>query len=735
MQNTAKDAFSGIQTSISTCMGVLGQVMGLLAGGALFKGAIDATTKWDSEIAKLSRTLGISMGAASDLNVALRLVGTDADTYTSALNKLERQLRTNESGLKDLGMATRDANGNLVDGETAMKNALAVMVQYKQGLDQGIVSQILFGRGAEQVAPLLRLTDEAMARATKTAKELGLEVGDKQVTAMKAYQLEVANTKLAFDSLERKIGTYLMPTLKKVATWMNTDGLSALKAFAEGYRQVDGAINGTINSTLRYIGLMPSLQGPLPGGGRWGTLPPPPPKKDDNGLDETAGKGGDKRVPPPSPPPGGGKGGGASSILAEWEQELQRIKDSQTDLNAWSEQKDFEFWAEKLTECKRGSDEWWNIMHRMADDLRTLTAEQKRELDKQAKQQEATNKNIAAMVKVDSESEMKMTKEKYNTLYALGQINASQRAKLERDEDTKSYTDALTAYYKELAALQEHGQELIAKQSSIYLKMEELKRQYLQQMQKAEDQALIAMKTQWDRYATEAGNAITGLLFHHQTMLQTMQSLTEKAFNFIIDAVLKKMVNAWIAGEAAKTTATTSGAAARATAEAAGSATSILTQAGAVLKSIMASAAETFAGIFGFLSPVMGPAAAGPAAAGEGVVMSIASMVPTAEGGWDVPANSFAMLHKREMVLPVNLADNVRNMTAGGEQATIFGGIDGINATFTWGVFFPVIQLFKNGILQQSTVDYGAGPTALTFFPGSIPQPGDTLTILGFGTI
>lgn len=73
--------------------------------------------------------------------------------------------------------------------------------------------------------------------------------------------------------------------------------------------------------------------------------------------------------------------------------------------------------------------------------------------------------------------------------------------------------------------------------------------------------------------------------------------------------------------------------------------------------------------------------------------------------------------------------------TAGGAAATIFGGIDGINATFTWGVWFPVIQLFKNGVLQQSTVDYGSGPTALTFFPGSIPQPGDVLTIQGFGTI
>ena len=145
-----------------------------------------------------------------------------------------------------------------------------------------------------------------------------------------------------------------------------------------------------------------------------------------------------------------------------------------------------------------------------------------------------------------------------------------------------------------------------------------------------------------------------------------MQSLTERAFSFIIEALLKKMVGAWLMSETTKTAATTAGVATRTAAETAGSATSFLAQSAAMVKSIFASAAETFAGIFGFLSPVMGPAAAGPAAAGEAVVMSMASMIPAAEGGYDVPANTFAMLHKREMVLPAHLADNVRNMASGG---------------------------------------------------------------------
>lgn len=68
-------------------------------------------------------------------------------------------------------------------------------------------------------------------------------------------------------------------------------------------------------------------------------------------------------------------------------------------------------------------------------------------------------------------------------------------------------------------------------------------------------------------------------------------------------------------------------------------------------------------------------------------------------------------------------------------NGTIQGNIDGINNLFQWQVYYPLIQLWRNGVLQTQGIDYGAGTTALVFLPLSIPQPGDILTLEGFGTI
>lgn len=68
-------------------------------------------------------------------------------------------------------------------------------------------------------------------------------------------------------------------------------------------------------------------------------------------------------------------------------------------------------------------------------------------------------------------------------------------------------------------------------------------------------------------------------------------------------------------------------------------------------------------------------------------------------------------------------------------DGTIQGNIDGVNSIFQWQIVFPLIQLYRNGVRLTQGVDYGAGTTAVAFLPGAIPQPGDILTLEGFGTI
>jgi hypothetical protein len=125
------------------------------------------------------------------------------------------------------------------------------------------------------------------------------------------------------------------------------------------------------------------------------------------------------------------------------------------------------------------------------------------------------------------------------------------------------------------------------------------------------------------------------------------------------------------AGESQKTAAAAAGAASRggiAAGEAAAGQASIL---GSVLKNITASASETFAGVFGFLAPVMGPAAAGPAAAAQGAVASVAAYDI---GAWSIPQDQLAMVHRNELVMPAAEAGAFRSMLSGATKGGVAAG-------------------------------------------------------------
>ncbi len=63
---------------------------------------------------------------------------------------------------------------------------------------------------------------------------------------------------------------------------------------------------------------------------------------------------------------------------------------------------------------------------------------------------------------------------------------------------------------------------------------------------------------------------------------------------------------------------------------------------------------------------------------------------------------------------------------------TITGGCDGRNNLFGWGCVLQRAQIFRNGLLQTINVDVVNGGLACVFLPGSIPQVGDLITVLGY---
>jgi hypothetical protein len=232
------------------------------------------------------------------------------------------------------------------------------------------------------------------------------------------------------------------------------------------------------------------------------------------------------------------------------------------------------------------------------------------------------------------------------------------------DADQKAEASAQLTSQQKIAIANREANELTAiakKEADAQVKANE---DAQKQMQGIADSVLGAWNSQ-------LRGLLSGTENWHQATLKIAQDLTIKFIEWA-----EKMVVQWVVAEASKTAATTAGAAARTAAGAGEASAGILQDVAAAIKSIITSAAATFAGVFGFLAPILGPAAAAPAVAAQASVMGAVGMVASADiGMWQVPSDMLTLVHHNELVMPADQASAFRDMLGGAGSGGAAGGV------------------------------------------------------------
>jgi hypothetical protein len=228
------------------------------------------------------------------------------------------------------------------------------------------------------------------------------------------------------------------------------------------------------------------------------------------------------------------------------------------------------------------------------------------------------------------------------------QITQNQKFAMLEAETRREY-DAELALLEQKAAL---GDLTVLQRQKIIDQITLLEEKYRIDMIKLDEQAIAQQQQMWTASLGAIENAFNSQL---RGLLAGTTSWSQAFKNILGDIIIKfiemceTMVVKWLAAELAQTAATTSGAAARAAAEQGAAGAGILANAARALQAIMTDAAQTFAGVFAFLAPAMGPAAAGPAAAAQASVSAAAIF----DVGTDyVVRGGLALIHPGETIIP-----------------------------------------------------------------------------------
>lgn len=216
----------------------IGTVVGSISAVALAsKRFVDAAYEATYQAGLLGAKLGLTAQQANILNQTVENSHSNTATLEQALAKITQTLDNNEKAFQALGIATRDANGQLRPTVDILMETNSRLMQVREGTDRNIEMQRIYGRSWQEIVPILGVTREAAEETEARMRALGLVLGEENVEAADAYNGAMDDVGMVMKGIGKTIGDALMPVLTKLGEWFSTIGPGAVTV-------IKGAVGG-----------------------------------------------------------------------------------------------------------------------------------------------------------------------------------------------------------------------------------------------------------------------------------------------------------------------------------------------------------------------------------------------------------------------------------------------------------------------------------------------------------
>jgi len=686
-----KGALSNVGEAFGKIQGYFAGLVAIVAGGKFFKEAINESNKLTGETTRLARTLGITAEEATTLNTALGDIYSDSDTYIGAFQKFAQQLRRNEDGLKDMGLATRDAKGNLRDANDVFGEAIKLVGQYKPGLDQTTAAQTLFGKSIDDVMKLQKLNNEVLEEARKKNEELGLIITDQNVAANKAYKAAMNDVNDVMTAVMKTVGDAVMPAFTELAVYLASTGPGVVNIFKGALtglmlvfrsvqavvKTVAGVIFEFINYTIDQVGNLSELISSVLSGDFDRAAKSAVAMKDrmvsafrnikNEAVDAFTGAS-DKfaddmdRIWSPKKAATVKQGSGTRRMAEKAEgdsgpdkemnlkavdarlaaQKLQFAMEH--DLREMTKAEELATYTDLLSQYKLSEGEKLTAARKVS----TMRLDVLRE-----ERQQGIQLSQAAVEEYKAQSMERLDAVRQEAQYKVdtGQMTQAQLIQLDQQLENERYQITKTAVEQRLEILKNDPTKNVVALQKLNDELAAVERQHAMQQRGLQLDAQKEQFKDWQGFFNSIGNAfgnvVNGLVTRTMTLGQAVKSL----FSNLLASVgqfLAQMVAKRIAAWAIEKTIGASEIATNAAVAGSG-------------------AASSMASI-----PFVGPVLALAAMASVFAAVSGLS-TKSARNGYDIPAgvNPMTQLHEQEMVLPKEQADTIRNMSGQGSGTII----------------------------------------------------------------
>lgn len=186
-------------------------------GGLAYKAAQNADT-----LNTLAKQTGFTTDEIQKFQYASELIDVNLETITGAAAKMTKQLSSSESKFTDLGVATRDVNGNFRSTSDIFYDTVAALGKIENETERDTAAMDIFGKSANELAGIIDDGGAALKSLGEEAENAGLIMDSETLNSLNEVNDQIDRLKAQSAAQIAKAGASaleaLQPVLEKVVS-------------------------------------------------------------------------------------------------------------------------------------------------------------------------------------------------------------------------------------------------------------------------------------------------------------------------------------------------------------------------------------------------------------------------------------------------------------------------------------------------------------------------------------
>ncbi len=214
--------------AVEGLFGKLQHLGGLLVEGAIVGGLVhmvEKTVEAGRAMVITSEQVGISTDSLNLWQKGAALAGVEADDFTMSLRFMQRNAYeaataggAHAAAFKDLGVNVKDANGNLKDADTLLREMADGFQKTENPAKRVALAQQLLGRSGARLLPLFKNGTEGIAEMKAELEELGIGFDTSWTEKAEEAHREQTKLNMVLSSFRTKLAIGVLPIFTKFFT-------------------------------------------------------------------------------------------------------------------------------------------------------------------------------------------------------------------------------------------------------------------------------------------------------------------------------------------------------------------------------------------------------------------------------------------------------------------------------------------------------------------------------------